>query len=306
MTLTYGFYDSVSSDRLYNAKQFGSIFDGIIADGVVENYGNALVVHANSPESMHVVVYDGRAWFDHTWTFNDANITLAIAAADPTYNRIDTVYLEVNESAGVRANSIAVATGTPSATPVPPTLTQTSTVHQYPLADVLVVSGATVIWEVRITDRRGTVDCPWALGIITNAVQGHDHTTTYPQIPTAGIENDAITAAKVGDRVPQFYRRKGGSATDWNSPGNTNYTPGAVRMQAGATTSSGTSSSKSVTFPVAFSYDPIVILTVSKLAYTAAMLTVYFTTPTSFEFYAFDDAGNPVSVDVFWLAIGPE
>lgn len=303
MTLTYGFYDSVSSDRLYNAKQFGSIFDGIIADGVVENYGNALVVHANSPESMHVVVYDGRAWFDHTWTFNDATITLAIAASDPTYNRIDTVYLEVNESAGVRANSIAVATGTPSASPVPPTLTQTSTVHQYPLADVSVLSGATVIWEVRITDRRGTVDCPWALGIITNAVQGHDHTSIYPQIPTAGIENNAVDDTKVGNRVAQVYRRQGGSSTGWATAGSTNYIPGAVRIQAGRVACTG-SSGGVVVYPVAFSYHPLVFLTPTENGHipfigprSASGMTVYIGDGDGYTFH---------TSWLDWLAIGPE
>ncbi|KKK51946.1 hypothetical protein LCGC14_3109860, partial [marine sediment metagenome] len=44
MTITYGFYDSISSDRLYNAQQMSSIFDGIIQDGVYAGLGDAIMV----------------------------------------------------------------------------------------------------------------------------------------------------------------------------------------------------------------------------------------------------------------------
>jgi hypothetical protein len=81
-------------------------------------------------------------------------------------NRIDVVYLEVNEEVGTRANSIAVATGTPASTPVAPTLTDTGTIHQYPLAEIYVAAAVTEIVQDDITNKVGSVDTPFVAGII--------------------------------------------------------------------------------------------------------------------------------------------
>ena len=40
MAITSGFYNSVNGDRTYDADQFGSLFDGIIAPGVFPNVGD--------------------------------------------------------------------------------------------------------------------------------------------------------------------------------------------------------------------------------------------------------------------------
>lgn len=159
MTVTYGFYNSVSNDRTYDALQFGRMFDGVITDGVFETVGEAL--EPTTGTGMQVVIKDGRAWFNHTWTLNDADLALAIAASDLVNPRIDTVVLEVNESNGVRANSIKVITGTPAGVPTPPSLTNTSEIHQHPLAYVYVGAGVSSIILANITDLRGTIDCPF-------------------------------------------------------------------------------------------------------------------------------------------------
>lgn len=61
------------------------------------------------------------------------------------------------------------------------------------------------------------------------------------------------------------YRRKGGSATVWSTPGNTSYTPSGSKMQVGAVsiTMSGSPAygSAAITFPVAFTYAPLIYLT---------------------------------------------
>lgn len=166
MTVTSGFFNAVASDRLYDATQFGKIFDGLILDGVYLGVGEALVPRPTSPTTRAVLVPPGRAWFDHSWTLNDADLTLAIDAPDATYNRIDIVALETNFNTGVRANSIKIVKGTPSANPVPPTLTRSSLLNQYPLAHVLVKVGATVIIAGDITNKVGTTDCPFVTNII--------------------------------------------------------------------------------------------------------------------------------------------
>lgn len=85
-------------------------------------------------------------------------------------------------------------------------------------------------------------------------------------VTTGKIADNAVDDTKAGDRVPQFYRRQGGSATDWSTAGNTTQTPAAVRVQHGAksvTINSGTNSGTAVvTLPVAFSVKPHIQCTI--------------------------------------------
>jgi hypothetical protein len=163
MTLTYGFYDSVASDRLYNALQMSSIFDGIIEDGVFATIGDSLMVFEDS--GMDVEVGTGRAWFDHTWTYNDAEVSVTVPTADALLPRIDVVYLEINQT--TRINSVDILEGTPASSPSAPTLTNTATVHQYPLAHILVEAGVTAIDQGDITNKVGLEDCPFVTGPLT-------------------------------------------------------------------------------------------------------------------------------------------
>lgn len=160
MAVTYGFYDAINGDRTYTAEEMGSIFDGIINNGVLPDYESALAVGASSPAAMNVTVAPGRAWFDHTWTHNDDTITLDVARSNASYPRIDIVVVETNKS--TRTNSIKVVTGTAASNPVAPTPESTATVKQYVLAEVRVNTGATSITAANITDKRGSADCPFA------------------------------------------------------------------------------------------------------------------------------------------------
>lgn len=164
MALTYGFYNSVAGDRSYNATQMSSLFDGIINDGVFMSIGDALVVSAAS--DMNVNVGIGRAWFNHTWTNNDAALSLTVEQAELVLNRIDTVVLEVNAGDDVRANSLKIIKGTPGSSPVAPTLSSSYPIYQHPLADIYVGAGVTSIVTANITNRVGTSDCPFITGIL--------------------------------------------------------------------------------------------------------------------------------------------
>ena len=218
MTFTYGFYDSISSDRLYNAKQMGSIFDGLILDGVYPNYGDAFEVLEDT--GMDVTVGIGRAWFNHTWSYNDALLGVTVPTADALLDRIDIVYLEIDESIGVRANSIDILEGTPASTPVPPILTNTSTIHQYALAHIYVGASVTSIVQANITDMVGTVDTPFVelvtisedmqaqiyaivgdtnpplLDLIDLKVHNHDGSPTV-QLLASGLATNAVETAKI-------------------------------------------------------------------------------------------------------------
>lgn len=162
MALTFGFYDSVDHDRLYNALQMSSIFDGIIRDGVFMHYGNHLFV---TPQGgMNVKIDTGRAWFHHTWTLNDNYLFLPVVRSEVALKRIDTVILEVNTLPAGRRNSIYILKGLPASNPVRPTLTKANGIFQYPLADIAVNAGVTEIKQENITNRVGTSDCPYVTG----------------------------------------------------------------------------------------------------------------------------------------------
>jgi len=159
MTVTYGFYNSVDGDRVYDALDVGRMFDGLITDGVFELIDDTLVVSAAG--GMVVNVGTGKAWFDHTWTINDAALPLTVATADPALGRIDAVVLEVNASFGVRANTFKMVAGTPAGSPTEPTMVHAGGVDQYPLAYIVVGAGVSSIVSGNITNLVGTYLCPF-------------------------------------------------------------------------------------------------------------------------------------------------
>lgn len=162
--LTYGFYNSIDHDRRYDAIQMSSIFDGVIKDGVFMSLGNRFQVKQDT--NMTVLVDTGRAWFDHTWTLNDAVLPIQIPISEVVLNRIDAVVIEVNATTPVRANSIKVVKGTPASNPQRPTLTKTEYIHQYPLAYISVNQRVTSIRQADITNAVGTSECPFVTGVL--------------------------------------------------------------------------------------------------------------------------------------------
>ena len=164
MSVTSGFFNSVNSDRKYNAEQMSAIFDGVINDGVFANIGTALTVTADTGFQVNVGI--GRAWFNSKWIYNDSILALTLDIPEVLLSRIDAVVVEVDNSDTVRAGSIKIVKGTPASTPQNPTLTHTDFVNQYPLAYILVEPGATSITQAKITNKVGTSDCPYITGIL--------------------------------------------------------------------------------------------------------------------------------------------
>lgn len=164
MAVTFGFYNALANDRVYDAIQLSSMFDGIIEDGVFMSYADSLFVVENT--GMLITVGEGRAWFDHTWTLNDADLVLTVPASEVVLSRIDAVVIEVNADPGVRTNAIKIIAGTPSSTPVAPTLVNSGYLHQYPLAYIAVAPGVTSITQSDITNKVGTGECPFVTGVV--------------------------------------------------------------------------------------------------------------------------------------------
>ena len=173
MSITFGFYDSVGGDRVYNAEQVSRMFVGFFEDGVFRNIDDGLSVEPGV--GMEILINPGRAWFNNTWTdIASAPEALAITAAPGgALERIDAVCVQVNDSQASRTNSFVVVTGIPSeaGTAERPELIQTvgKGIHQYALAFVKVSGSQTQVMADDITDNRGVAhtsaeamyNCPW-------------------------------------------------------------------------------------------------------------------------------------------------
>lgn len=143
MALSYGFFNSLDGDRLYDAEEFSSFLDGIVYDGIYQAVGNKFYVEAN--EGMKVTVDSGRAWFNHTWTLNTGKYLVEMEPADSVYDRIDAVVLEINKTD--RRNYIKAIKGQPAQTPSRPLLIKSEDISQYALAYITVKQNTSVIYQ---------------------------------------------------------------------------------------------------------------------------------------------------------------
>lgn len=162
MAFSFGFYNSINHDRVYDAVQVGQIFDGIINDGIYATYKDGLQVVASTTNNT-VIVKSGRAWFNHTWNYNDSDMILSVPDQETILDRIDAVILDINiaNTENGRKNRITYLKGTPAASPTRPTWTNTSTHFIYPLAYIYRNGGQAKITQSDITNARGSKTCPF-------------------------------------------------------------------------------------------------------------------------------------------------
>lgn len=162
MAVTYGFFNSVDGDRVYDANQMSEYFQGLISDGVYEKVDNALVVKAGG--EMSVNVDTGRAIIKGRWLKNDAVKNIEITAADALLNRWTAIVVRINFEN--RLIGIFAKDGTAAANPVKPSMLRDSTRWEICLAYVYVRAGTTAITQANITDMRASSLCGWVTGIV--------------------------------------------------------------------------------------------------------------------------------------------
>lgn len=164
MAVTFGFYDSLNGDRKYHSTQLSQLFNALIKDGIFMHVGEHMSVKEGT--GMQINVGPGLAWFNSTWTRNDADFPVDISVSDLLLPRIDAIVLEVDKSISSRTNSIKVITGSPATAPQKPSLTNTADIHQYPLSYVTVGAGVTSITQANIENCIGTDPCPFVTGVL--------------------------------------------------------------------------------------------------------------------------------------------
>lgn len=164
MSVTSGFFPSLSGDRKYSALQMGMLFDGLIQDGVYMGIGKHFEVTAVE-NTMSVAVASGRAWFNHTWTYNDAPVTMQLDPAESLIPRIDSVILTVDTNENARRNYLSILKGKGSINPVRGDLVNDEKKHQYVIADIYVPADVTKITAGNITQMVGTSITPYVVGV---------------------------------------------------------------------------------------------------------------------------------------------
>lgn len=163
MPITSGFYNSVNGDRVYDADQFGSLFDGIISEGIFPNVGDKFFVRPVN-NTMGVYVGSGKAWLNRRWVENAGDETLTVQAANASLDRIDSVVLSVDTSKAVRAAKFEVIKGTAAATPRPPLIASEGEKKYFVLANIKVVKNSRAVIPENITNYVGSSLTPYVGG----------------------------------------------------------------------------------------------------------------------------------------------
>jgi hypothetical protein len=321
MGLSYGFFNSLNGDRTYDTVQISELFDGLIRDGVFLYIGTSLGVTAGT--GMHVNVGEGRAWFNHTWTKNDSSKPLDIDTADLLFPRIDAIIIEVDASENVRANDIKVIKGTAGNNPQRPTLINSGTLHQYPLAYVSVPVVTTSITQGLITKMVGTSACPYVTGPL-ELVNTEDLYAAWELEFTTWFDNakgqlDTDPAGHLQneiDDLPSFIARQGHATDpDWNSVGVTSFPNPVGKIQFGNHMGPFNAQNVTVTFPIAFSGTPLVFCQ-SDSGNSGGMISMRLVEVTATHFvveqyyHSFAGGSNPILATTSgytfnWMAIGP-
>lgn len=108
----------------------------------------------------------------------------------------------------------------------------------------------------------------------------------------------------------QLISRQGGSPTEWNVQGTTNYTPTSVRTLVGTGRISFSASifaSMQVTYSTPFAHAPIVLVTAKAGSVPPASLSrIYVSNELNSRFFCFAEltASSTGTLDFFWIAIG--
>ena len=163
MAKTFGFFNSVSGDRTYNADDMSEYFEGLISEGVYESVGGALQVIAGTGRTLKV--QSGRAVIGNKWFKSDAVEDITI----PTIHGILNCWIAVRVRLDVENREIILdyVAGTPATNPVKPEPVRDDSYRDLYLAYVYVSAGSGNITQSSITDcRADTTVCGWVTGVV--------------------------------------------------------------------------------------------------------------------------------------------
>lgn len=158
------------------------------------------------------------------------------------------------------------------------------------------------------------------VGTAAGDVDYYDSASTKAKIAKPSVDSILKnTSAGVPSWIPfagavNFSGRQGGNATDWMPAGTTNYSPTTVKMEAGIVSvvcnsdqTTHFQGSTAVTFPAAFTYKPLVFVSIAQVPLAGYIHWAYITA-TGVSTTAVTISGMVVDASatmiVSWLAIG--
>lgn len=165
-----GFFDAVNDDRLYLASEMNKPYKRIISNGVFATpqgtpSTDLQVISAN--DGMNIIVKKGEGLFGDKWFENPTDIAITIPNNTSIVPRIDSVIAQVDNTINGRVGNIIYRTGEPSSNPTAPELVNQNNISEYRIANIYVSASAVSVSQANITDLRGSAECPWVTGLLT-------------------------------------------------------------------------------------------------------------------------------------------
>lgn len=136
---------SVGGDRAYQPSDWVQFYANIFRNGVLAQIGTGLQVKAADPNSTNVTVSPGAAIINGYQYTNTANVTVAIAVASATVNRVDGIFLQLDLPS--RLIEIVYKEGSTA-------VVRDANIHELLLATVTVAKNSVVVTNASITDKR--------------------------------------------------------------------------------------------------------------------------------------------------------
>lgn len=161
-------------DRTFNSADDRARYGSLVSNGVFADPANNLQVFENT--GMKILLKRGKAWINGAFYENDGDRLMQISEADPVLNRIDSVVLTLSLSA--RKIIVGIKRGAPSARPVRPTLSRTTSEYQIAVADIYVGAGVGKITQSQIVDTRFEKE---RCGIVHGLIDQIDTTGLFKQ-----------------------------------------------------------------------------------------------------------------------------
>lgn len=139
-------------DRGHTAKDLQEFDKNMWTDGISKDIENCLKVSPGT--GMNVIVSPGFCMCGGARGNEPEQRTLAVQAADPSFDRIDAVVARSDNSSDFRNVDLYVVKGTPGVSPSAPAPTRDETTYEIVLAHLFIAHGTSSISAYRITDTR--------------------------------------------------------------------------------------------------------------------------------------------------------
>lgn len=181
-----GFFNAVNNDRTYTAEDMNKPYKRIVSNGVfATNSGTPssdFQVLASS--GMVLNVQPGNAIVKSKWMESSIITPITVPANTGLITREDGVFLQIDDT--TRTGNIVYRSGDTSPES-----------GELLLAIVSVAAGATSLTQTNISDKRGSADCPWVTGLISQV----DTSTLFAQYETAYAEQFSAYQQQIAQNI---------------------------------------------------------------------------------------------------------